>query len=196
VVLVAGGFPGYATEEDEIRAITRLKWHPQTPDFELTAAAEGSYKLVSTPDEVIDALTTGSPISRIVIISHGSPLQLGLGGDADFMISGYRQTLNADFLKDESVKERIKRITLKAGATLDIIACNVALGKDFMEALANAFNCPVRAFKMPIIWEHPISNDGKKIERTGKTGKSESGPFEKGFSHLRFDEIVKPASAP
>jgi hypothetical protein len=166
IIIVSGGYPGVSDEKAEIERIKNNTWVPATRDFVQTASdTQKSFSAASDVAQFMGALQAepGS-ISRIVFVGHGNADGLALSGDSHGFAT---KTLTAQELDawqntiDSSIKPK-----LVEGATIDLIACNVAMGKQFMEKLAKSFGKCVRAYVEEVAW--CVDHDEKVITLRGR----------------------------
>jgi hypothetical protein len=194
-VIVANGFGGYASEQAEMEALDRGNWSPHSEDFHATATADvGDQAFAAgTDDEFIGAIeATSGTIGRVVFIGHGNARRLGLAGQREGSTTRFTSSIDSDTLDKwaETIRQRIVP-RLHENATIDVVACDVGLGKPFMQKIADTFQRCVRASNGPIFWRDPRNDDRTKITTRGLTS-SNDVDFTKGFKHLRFAITVCP----
>lgn len=165
VTLAAGGFPGVAGgDAAEIDRIQNIAWVPSTRDFRASAAltsAARRYEPVNSAEFFGALANAPKPIRRIVFFGHGFRDSVHLGErdhqaiDSD-ALTRYQATIDRD------IKPR-----LASGATLDVVACNVAMSPAFSQQLADSLGVIVRAFPSGVCWcvswrgpSGPISSRG------------------------------------
>jgi uncharacterized protein DUF4347 len=169
LVIIATGYPGYKTPVEEIEAAENKRWFPHTDDFKATA--DGTlgkvYMGASRADEFFGAFQgVRGKIARVAFIGHGHSSGLGLGGDI-VNLDFFGETLTSSDLSrwQQSIDQTIK-LKLEKDATIDLYACNVALGQQFMKDVAKAFDVCVRGFAEPIKW--CLGYDIDKITSRGR----------------------------
>jgi len=194
VVIVAGGFPGYASEKDEIADMGANRWLPHTEDFKETAgpgfweATNVSYFLGAINKQT-------KTIARVVFIGHGSPTGLGLSGKRDGSVTRFTEKLDADALDENQDTIRQLAAKLHPDATIDLVCCDVGLGQSFIKRMANSFGRCVRAFQGAVYWEHPLNETKTAIANRGRTS-SDNRSFKKGYAHLAYSVTVCPEPSP
>lgn len=177
IVIFASGYPrAQNTEAAEIEAIDSGLSTTWSADFKATARASQSRWIypAKKPSEFFGPLEVVSgPFRRIAFIGHGYHGWLGLSG------YGYRTDITLEKQDLDKRKENIdKKIKPKLldNTTIDIYACSVAVKKEFMKAIANAFGCRVRGFDEAVAW--CVSHDGTKITSRGRIASyTESSKF-------------------
>jgi hypothetical protein len=165
LVLVAAGFPGYANAGDEIQRLKDHSWFPNTPDFLATAEASTKSKPLGAGNasQFFGALRAAKgPIARLTLIGHGSPTGLGLSGDT---WAHSDQILAPSDLVAWKTEIEAQRKKFSPGATIDIVACTLAVAGDLARHLAAAFGVGVRAFSEGIAWCVKFTQDGQILSR-------------------------------
>jgi len=172
VLIVANGYPGYHSPDDEIKRIKAHLWFPHTKDFLATAQDTHNKELwrASTADEFFGALqSVKGKISRIAFLGHGNQSAgLGLSGDI-VNYNFFGNTLDSNDLDrwQQGINTTIKQ-KLNDDAKIDLFACNEAVNKDFVKHMAKAFGVEVRAFDEKVMW--CITFGEGKITSRGRIG--------------------------
>ncbi len=196
IILWASGFPGYNSDAEEIDAINNStktnKWEPHSLDFAATAmSSTGEAHNVAKCEDVIAQLqNVNGKIGRIVLIGHGDQNgTIGLSGTRTGM--GISMTEEFDETCLDTYKNEIMQLNLDKNATIDIVACNVAVDRKFMQKIANTFNHGVRGFSGLVYWQHPINDEGTQIINRGFVSRS-NNDFHKGINKLIFPKPIDP----
>ncbi|HLG13644.1 MAG TPA: hypothetical protein VJH03_03840 [Blastocatellia bacterium] len=199
VVVIAAGFPGYESEQQEITELGGSGWVPHSADFAATAQhdVQTPYRATNVDEFLGAAAAVPGQISRFVFIGHGSPSKLGFSGARDGSVVRFSQFFSADDLADERwlavIKQHIVPKFVEA-ATVDLVACNLGIGQEFLQAMANAFERPIRAFTGPVSWTVAMNKGQTGITERGLTSRNPvDEPFRRGFKHLVFTATVAPA---
>ena len=189
LIIIANGYPGYRSDKKEVEASQKGLWFPNTPDFSATASdTQKRFSGARTADEFFGALQSEkNRIKRVAFIGHGNPSGLGLSGKPmSFFEKGltksditrWQQSINKD------IKPKLSKDT-----TLDLFACNTAIGGGFMKALAQSLGVCVRGFTGQVFWclgfnkVHTITSRGRIADSRVKTDCSGKGWF-KGVNKL------------
>jgi len=169
VVIVANGFPGYRGDvKKEIHEAKIRVWLPGTPDFIATAGytTKGEYYGASNAEEFFGALANHKgKINRVIFIGHGQSEALGLSGDTSGFFSNALGVLGIPKWQNY-INAKIKP-KLTRNATIDLVACNVAVGEVFMREMAKAFGICVRGFTQPVLWCLKWNEDETAITSRG-----------------------------
>lgn len=171
VLIIANGYTGYDSVQDEIKALENGYWLPHNEDFRKTAAHTRSKTLrgASKADEFFGALqSVNGKISRVVYIGHGFSSGLGLSGSPlDF----FGETLESTDIErwQADINTSIKPKFTK-GAKMDLVACNLAADESFISNLANALGICIRAFSEPVQWCTTYNKGQNKITSRGRIG--------------------------
>jgi Domain of unknown function (DUF4347) len=191
LVIVADGFPPYSDASEELAEIQANRWHPQTEDFGATAGAVvRTYSPAKNASEFFGAIAQQARISRLVFVGHGGPGSIGLTGTRE---GGFYEQLGSDELAANAGTIASLITKFDAGATIDLVCCNVAVSESFVSQLATAFRRCVRAFKSEVFWQHPLNADGTAIDPAERGLTSiDNASFKKGFTHLKFPDPVCP----
>jgi hypothetical protein len=168
VVIVSGGYGGYKSDADEIKAM-ETKWYPNTADF-IVAARKIQQNVwgAKKVNNFFAVLTKYDKISKIIFLGHGSSSGIALSGEPGDL----QDELTIDELSkwNQWVKDNIVP-KLDAGATIEIYACHAAqgLGQPYLKAIANSFERCVNSFAEEVAFEYPeLDKDKSKIvKRTG-----------------------------
>lgn len=171
ILIVANGYGGFKSVQDEIKALQGGFWLPHNEDFRKTAAHTRNKTLLgaSNADEFFSGLRgVKGKISRIVYIGHGFRGGLGLSGD---QLDFFGETLESTDIDrwQADINTSIKPKLMK-DARIDLVACNLALDKAFMQKLADALGICVRAFSEPVLWCTAYDKSKNEITSRGLIG--------------------------
>ena len=187
LIIIAGGWH-YDSKADEIQAIGNDSWRPTTADFR--AAAGSSARSASDKEDFLNLIAgkgRGS-IRRVVFIGHGGVGGIHFSGDPS---TGHgSSSLNMDGIanKLDFIKNSV-RPKMNKNAKIDLVTCTNGADKNFMDAMANAFDRCIRGFDGLIEFRNPTVSNGTISDR-GLTRVQGATNYKKGWKHLGFSICV------
>lgn len=150
LVIIASGYPP--------RAGPRLGRHATTEHFAKSANTikNAVIRRANNVSEFFGAIQgVNVPIKRVIFIGHGyrSGIRFAKGNESSSVL----EEPDFDSQIFMSAKPQILKNLLK-NAKIDLYACNTGVKREFMRAMANAFERTVRGFDELIVW--CTENDG------------------------------------
>jgi hypothetical protein len=164
VVILSGGYKGYKSEADEIKAM-ETRWFPNTADFKAAANKLQQHDVWSAKkvDNFFAALNQYKKISKITFLGHGSSSGMALSGepgDLDEEITEEKLDTWNQWINENIVPK------LDANATIEIYACHAGqgVGQPYLKKVANTFHRCVTSFAQEVFVQEPeVDKDKLKI---------------------------------